>query len=169
MMSWLLLLNVAGVKKRGNRKIDRFNKRLMIPESEIPECPEQEVKSKIGNIFVNEKTLEEYSVKIDTIDPYFCEHYKEKIQVDKNGYEYIAFRIDAHFTDYLLPVEIDEACWYRPYFWGEKTKSTGKKLGCKFIRIYTSKEGYDADYEASRIKTFISKFKDRKLKNYTKN
>ena len=82
----------------------------MIPESEIPECPEQEVKSKIGNIFVNEKTLEEYSVKIDIIDPYFCEHYKEKIQVDKNGCEYIAFRIDAHFTDYLLPVEIDEAC-----------------------------------------------------------
>ena len=25
------------------------------------------------------------------------------------------------------------------------------KLGCKFIRINTSKEGYDADYEASRV------------------
>ena len=33
----------------------------MIPESEIPERPEQEVKSKIGNIFVNEKILEEYT------------------------------------------------------------------------------------------------------------
>ena len=43
-----------------------------------------------------------------------------------------------------------------------------KKLGCKFIRINTSKEGYDADYEASRTKTFISKFKDRRLKRLNK-
>ena len=40
-----------------------------------------------------------------------------------------------------------------------------KKLGFKFIRINTSKEGYDADYEVSRKETFISKFKDRQLKN----
>ena len=53
-----------GEKKRGERKIDGFRKKLMIPESEIPECPEHEVKSKIENIFVNEKILEEYSVKI---------------------------------------------------------------------------------------------------------
>ena len=58
----------------------------MIPESEILECPEHEVKSKIGNIFVNEKILEECSVKIYKIDPYFCEYYKEKIQVYKNGF-----------------------------------------------------------------------------------
>ena len=48
------------LKKRGERKIDRFRKKLMIPESEISECPEREVKSKIGNIFVNEEILEEY-------------------------------------------------------------------------------------------------------------
>ena len=75
-------------KKRRIKKIDGFRKKLknlkFIPESEIPECPEHEVKSKIGNIFVNEKVLEEYSVKIYKIDLYFCEHYKEKIQVDKN-------------------------------------------------------------------------------------
>ena len=46
----------------------------MIPESEISECSELEVKSKIGNIFVNKKTLEEYSVKVYKIDPYFHEH-----------------------------------------------------------------------------------------------
>ena len=68
-----------GEKKRGERKIDGFRKKLMIPESEIPECPEHEVKSKIGNIFINAKILEEYSVKIYKTDPYFCEHYKEKI------------------------------------------------------------------------------------------
>ena len=51
----------------------------MVPEFEISECPENEVKSKIGNIFVNKKKiLEEYSVKIYKIDPYFCEHYEEK-------------------------------------------------------------------------------------------
>ena len=43
----------------------------MIPESEISECPELEVKSKIENIFVNEKILEEYSVKVYEIDLYF--------------------------------------------------------------------------------------------------
>ena len=53
----------------------------------------------------------------------------------------------------------------RPYFWGEKPRSTRKKCGCKFIRINTTKEGNDADYEASRIiQTFISKLKNRKLK-----
>ena len=57
---------------------------------------------------MNEKTFEKYSVKIYKIDPYFCEHYKEKIQVDKNGCEYILFRIDVYFTEYLLAVEIDE-------------------------------------------------------------
>ena len=43
----------------------------MIPESEISESLEYEVKSKIGNTFVNEKMLEEYSVKTYEIDPYF--------------------------------------------------------------------------------------------------
>ena len=71
----------------------------MIPESEISECSEHGVKSKIGNIFANKKVLEEYSVKIYEIDPYFYEHYK-KIQTDKNGYEYILFRIDV----YLLSI-----------------------------------------------------------------
>ena len=90
------------------KKIDGFRKKLMIPEFEIPECPEHEVKSKIGNIFVNEKILEEYSVKIYEIDPYFYEHYRKKIQVDENGCKYILFRIDVYFTEYLLAVEIDE-------------------------------------------------------------
>ena len=77
----------------------------MISESE---CPEHELKSKIGKVFVNEKILEEYSVKIYKIDPYFCEHYKEKIQVEKNRCKYILFRIDVYFTEYLVAVENDE-------------------------------------------------------------
>ena len=113
---------------------------------------------------MNEKTFEKYSVKIYKIDPYFCEHNKENTQAHKNGCEYMLFRIDVYFTEYLLAVEIDKkkTCWQRPYFWVEKTKSTIKKLGCQFIRINTSKR-YDEDYEIGRIQTFIHKFKDRQL------
>ena len=41
----------TGEKTRGIRAIDGFRNNLMIPDSEIPKCPEFEVKSKIGNIF----------------------------------------------------------------------------------------------------------------------
>ena len=58
-------------KKRGTRAIDGFRKELMIPDSEIPECPEFEVKSKIGKWFMNEKILKEYSVRVYEIDPFF--------------------------------------------------------------------------------------------------
>ena len=71
MMLCLLLLNVPEMKKIGERKIDGFRKKLMVPDFEITECPEHEVKSKIGNMFVNEKLLEEYSVRIYEINPYF--------------------------------------------------------------------------------------------------
>ena len=53
-------------------------------------------------------------------------------------------------------------------FGGEKREALENKLGCKFIRINTSKEGYDADYEASRIQTFIIKVRDRQLKKSNK-
>ena len=43
-------------------------------------------------------------------------------------------------------------------------KHQKKKLGCKLIRINASKEDYNADYEASRVQTFISEFKNKKLK-----
>ena len=75
-----IIKHCRGKKKRGIRSIDGFRKKLMIPDSEIPKCPEFEVKSKIGKLFMNEKILEEYSVKIYEIDPYFYEHYKEKIK-----------------------------------------------------------------------------------------
>ena len=57
---------------------------------------------------MNEKFFEEYSVKIYETDPYFYEHHKEEIKVDKNGCEHILFRIDAYFIEYFLAVEIDE-------------------------------------------------------------
>ena len=65
------------MKKRGVRSADRFRRKLFIPEYKIYESIEHKVKSKIGKIFLNEETLEEYSVKIYEIDPYFSEHYKK--------------------------------------------------------------------------------------------
>ena len=50
----------------------------MIPDFEISVSIEHVVKSKIGSIFVVEKILEEYPVKIYKIDPYFYEHYKKQ-------------------------------------------------------------------------------------------
>ena len=71
------------MKKRNERKIDRFRKKLMIPDSEISECPEHKLRYKKGNIFVNEKILEEYSVKIYEIDPYFQSITEKKYKLMK--------------------------------------------------------------------------------------
>ena len=80
----------------------------MIPDHEVSVSIEHKVKSKIGAILENEKILEEYSLKIYEIDPYFYEHYKKKLQVDNNDQECILFRVDIYFTEYFLAVEIDE-------------------------------------------------------------
>ena len=66
-----------GKKTRGIRVIDGFRNKLMIPDSEIPKCPEFEIKSKTSKILKNQNPLEEYSVKIYEIDPYFYEHYEK--------------------------------------------------------------------------------------------
>ena len=95
-------------EKRGIRTIDRFRKKIMIPDYKISVCPEHEVKSKIATIFVNEEMLKEYSVTIYEIDPYFYEYHNKKIQTDKNGREYILSRIDIYFNKYVLAVKIDE-------------------------------------------------------------
>ena len=119
---------------------------------------------------MNEKILEEYSVKIYENDPYFYEHYRKKIQVDENGCKYRLFRIDVYFTEFLLAVKIDETGHTdrNLVFEEKRQKAPEKRLGCKFLKINTSKEGYDAGYETSRIQTFISKFKERQLKKLNK-
>ena len=110
----------------------------MIPDSKIPECPEFEVKSKIGKLFMNEKGLEEYCVKIYEIYLYFYEQNKEKIKVDKNGCEYILFRLDVYFTEYFLAVEIDEQSHERRDLVFEKKKTRGirkKILGVNLLEL----------------------------------
>ena len=115
---------------------------------------------------MNEKILEEYFGKIYETDPYFYEHYRKKIQVDENGREYILFRIHVYFTKYFLSVEIDEKGHTDRdlVFEGKRRIALEEKLNWEFIRINTSKKNYDADYEASRIQVFISKFKENKIK-----
>ena len=90
----------------------------------------------------------------------------KKIQVDSNGQKYILFRIDINFTKYCLALEIDQK---GPtdrdlIFEEERQKALETKLNCKFIRINTSRENFDEDYEASRIQVFIIQFKDNKIK-----
>ena len=144
----------------------------MIPESEISECSERKVKSNTGKIFVNEKILEEYFVKIYEINPYFFEHYKEKMQANKNGCEYIIFRIDVYFIEYLLAAEIDEKVHTdKGLIFEKKGKQLQKKTLLYIYQNYTSKEDYNADYEVSRIQTLnliVSKFKYRQLKKLNK-
>ena len=76
------------------------------------------------------------------------------------------FRIDINFTKYCLGVEIDQKGHTDRdlIFEEERQKALEKKLNCKFIRINTSRENFDVDYEASRIQVFISQFKDNKIK-----
>ena len=66
-----------GEKTRSIRAIDGFRKKLMIPDFEIPKCPEFEVKSKIGKIFKKHNPIEEYSVQNYITDPYFNKHYEK--------------------------------------------------------------------------------------------
>ena len=49
----------------------------MFPGSEIPKFPEFKVKSEIGKIFKKDNPIEEYSVKIYEINPYFYKHYEK--------------------------------------------------------------------------------------------
>ena len=53
-----------------------LEKKLMILDFEISKCTEFEAKS-TGKVFKNHNLLEEYSVKIYEIDPYFYEHYEK--------------------------------------------------------------------------------------------
>ena len=159
-----IIKHCRGEKKRGIRAIDRFRKQLIIPDDELTKCPKHEVKLKMGNIFVNEELLEEYSVKIYEIHSYFYEHYyNKKIQVHNKSQKNILFKSDIYFTKYSLAIEMDEKghTGRDRIFEEKRQKALEKKLNCKFIRINTSKENYDVDYETSRIQTFISKFKDK--------
>ena len=70
--------------------------------------PGSEVSSKINKIFRSHNPLEEYSVKIYKIDPYFFEQYEKYITVDDNERKYILFKIDIYFSECSLALEIEK-------------------------------------------------------------
>ena len=76
------------------------------------------------------------------------------------------FRIDIYFTQYRLAVEIDGKGHTDRDSKFEKLRQEAltKELNCKFIRINTSKENFNIDYEVSRIQVFISQLKDNEIK-----
>ena len=92
----------------------------------------------------------------------------KKIQVDKNGYKYILFRIDVYFNKFLLVVEIDEKDHTNrdSIFEEKRQEALEKKFGCEFIRINTSNAeiGYDLDYEVNGIEAFIDVSQKEKIK-----
>ena len=55
---------------------------------------------------------------------------KKKKQVDKNGCEYILFRINVYFTEYLLAVEIDKSFFGRYLIFEEKRQKALEKKTC---------------------------------------
>ena len=139
----------------------------MIPNSEIPKCPEFEVKSKIGKIFKNIIPLKNILLGFMKLIFIFMNIMKKK-RVDKNGRKYISFRIDVYFNKFLLAVEIDEKGHTNKdlIFEEKRQESLEKTLGSKFIRINTSNatNGYDLYCEIGNIEAFIDEFQNIKTK-----
>ena len=112
------------------------------------------------------RAIDRFRKKIN--DSRFWNYIKNREIKDKNGCEYILFRIDAYFTEYLLAAEIDEQTHEGRELTFEKKRHEAleQKLDWKFIRINTSdaRRSYDTDYDVSKIQAFISKFKDAKIK-----
>ena len=58
-----VIVHYRGEKKRGERRIGGFRKKLKIPESEISQCAEYKIKSKWEKYLSTKKILKEYLVK----------------------------------------------------------------------------------------------------------
>ena len=140
----------------------------MIPDSEIPKCPEFEAKSKIGKIFKKHNPLEEYSVRIYEIDPYFYKHYKKKYKFIKLGvnifYLELMFIFINFYQQYKLMKKdiLTEILFLRKKDKKHQKKNLVENL-LELIQVMR-KNGYDLDYEVDNIETFIDEFKNKKLK-----
>ena len=84
-----------GEKTRSIRAIDGFRNELMIPDSEIPKCPEFEVKSKIGKRFKKHNPIEEYSVRSYELTFIF-------MNIMKNKYKLIKIVINAYCFELMF-------------------------------------------------------------------
>ena len=144
----------------------------MIQDSEISECPEHEVKLNIGKISVNEKILEEYySIKIYEIDPYFYEHYRKKYKLMKMGINIYYLELMLILLNISQPQKLmKKSLLTETLFLRKKYKKHQKKnLVVNLLELIPVNKAMmqiqqNTVDEASRIQTFISKFKDRLFK-----
>ena len=121
-----------------------------------------EVESKINKICWTHNPLEDCSVKIYKIDPYFYEQYEKIIQAHDNKHQHILFKIDIYFSEYFLAVEIEKKNDDRDLIFEiKRQKALEKKLNCTFIRINKSN---DICHELGNIDTFIDEFKNNRIK-----
>ena len=96
------------------------------------------------------------------------------VSITEKKYKLMKMIVSTYYLELIsillnifLAIEVDEKDHTdRDLIFEEKRqKVLEKKLNCKFIRINTSRDNYDADYEASRIQAFISQFKDKEKEN----
>ena len=71
-----------------------------------------------------------------------------------------------YFSEYNLVVEVEgkEHTDRDPVYEKKRKEVLEKKLACKFVRTNHSKGNYAVFYETGLIQTFISEFKNKKLK-----
>ena len=70
----------------------------------------------------------------------------------------LSYRIDAYFTKHKLVIEADEQGHNGKDIDNEirREKALEKELGCEFIRINPSKEGFDILVEIGKIRNYIA-------------
>ena len=115
---------------------------MKLAESEITECLELEAKSKIGNIFVNEKIRENIVLKFSKLIPVFLRIMKKNKRKEK------LMQMEKLMKKVMLANILLLKIIYEKH---QKKNLTANLLGCY--------QGYDADYETCRIQIFISEFK----------
>ena len=94
-------------KKRGERKIDGLRKKKRFLNLGFQNAQNTMSNQKQETYLSMKKFVKNIVVKIYKTDPYFYEHYEKKSKVDKNGHNYIPFKIDVYFSEYDLDVETD--------------------------------------------------------------
>ena len=80
-------------------------------------------------------------------------------------YNVLGYRVDAYLPKNKLGIEIDEKGHNGRsiHYEIERQKAIEKELGCKFIRIDPSKEGFDVNIELCRTQNYIVKSTKKSL------
>ena len=108
----------------------KFRTRLRIRQYDVILTKKQSVLTKIMSLFEGEKMQTKYNV--------------------------LSYRIDLHFHDYKLAIEIDEKEHSNKILTAKsKEKAIEQELDCKFIRIDSEKEDFDLFKTINEIFRYI--------------